>query len=318
MNSRVSPGPCAQHAVGVRGALERAQHRGADRDHAPTPRPRPRDKVGRHGRHLVPLGMHHMVLDSLCPDRQEGAGADVQRDEGMLDLTLRQRRHQRRGEMQRRGRRRDRARPAREQRLIVVAIARVAAARPLDVGRQRHRAIGLELPDQTALVAREPQRDLAPFAPAEHLARKIRREFQAIARPALARGPRERPPAPALLAGVQGHLDHALAASADEAGRQHPGVVEHQQVARLEQVRQIEHAPVLQACLVRRPGALRNRAAAPAAARSARAAGGSRTARCARAAERRCASEARAGLPAWRARPPTRSSRRRRRAARSP
>jgi hypothetical protein len=124
----------AKPAGGVRGALERAQHRGADRDDAATPGPRPRHKVSRHGRHLVPLGMHHMVLDSLCPDRQEGAGADVQRDEGMLDAALRQRRHQRRGEMQRRGRRRDRARPTCEQRLVVVAIARVAAARPLDVG----------------------------------------------------------------------------------------------------------------------------------------------------------------------------------------
>jgi hypothetical protein len=49
--------------------------------------------------------------------------------------------------------------------------------------------------------------------------------------------------------GVQGHLDRALAAPANQAARQHAGVVEHQKVGRLEQIRKIEHPPMLQALI---------------------------------------------------------------------
>src|SRR5204862_6498702 len=54
----------------------------------------------------------------------------------------------------------------------------------------------------------------------------------------------ERPPAPQPLALVQRRADAGFAPPALELRRNHPGVVEHQHVARPQDAWQIEHAPV--------------------------------------------------------------------------
>src|SRR5260370_41617809 len=83
-----------------------------------------------------------MPFDVVHPHRLEGAGADVQGDEGMANSPFLERGKNVRVEMQARGRRGDCARSARIDGLIALEIAafRLAA----DVGRQGRLAVRLE------------------------------------------------------------------------------------------------------------------------------------------------------------------------------
>ena len=73
------------------------------------------------GGDLAAFGMHAVLRDVVGAHRQEGAGADMQRDGDALDAALLQRLEQRRREMQPGGRRRDRAVVGGEDGLVVAA-----------------------------------------------------------------------------------------------------------------------------------------------------------------------------------------------------
>jgi hypothetical protein len=122
--------------------FERAQARRADRDDAAARRARAHDRRRRRRAHLVALAVHDVLGDALGAHRLERAGADVQRHRGALDAARGERGEQLGVEVQRRSRRRDRARPLGEDGLVARAVARVVGA--LDVRRQRHVAMALE------------------------------------------------------------------------------------------------------------------------------------------------------------------------------
>ena len=62
-------------------ALEQAERGGAHRHDAPAPGARRLEALAGGGGDLAPLGMHLVVARVLGLDRQEGAGAHMQRDE---------------------------------------------------------------------------------------------------------------------------------------------------------------------------------------------------------------------------------------------
>ena len=231
-----------------RGAFEEAQTRRADRDDAAAPSARRIDPLRHRGSHNAPFGVHPMLARVIRLDRQKGAGSDMQGHGQPIDPARGNPIEQRRGEMQPGRRRRDRALLFREHRLIVGAVARVAvrelSARAFDIGRQRHRAVPSERLAKGRPLAVEAQRDLALGALLGHLGREVRSEIDMVAR--------AQPPgalgiaAPHTTAEVprQRDLDRRLPAPADETGRDHLGVVEHQEIARPQQFGQIGDMPV--------------------------------------------------------------------------
>src|SRR5262245_10032174 len=80
----------------------------ADGDDLPSPALHPIQRVSGFGRDRAMLGMHTMTFRVLRPHRQEGAGADVKRDEMLGNASARERSEQPAGEMKTSGRRGDR------------------------------------------------------------------------------------------------------------------------------------------------------------------------------------------------------------------
>ena len=183
-----------------------------------------------------------------------------------------ERRDQPVGEVQRRGRRRDRAFLAREHRLI---IGRGRPRRPArlrgDIGRQRHPPGALEqqLDRLVAMEMRAGPRRPRRCSTAD--AATPVAEIDPVAEPAAAWRCGRTPTSsrgPSRLCSVAPIL--RLAAPALELGRDDLGVVEHQHVAGPQQRRQVEHRAVGDLARPRPAAAAPNRAAAPGAARSGR------------------------------------------------
>ncbi len=138
------PGKRPHHAGVIRGGLQQAKRGGADGDHPPGLSVGGVDGVGGGGGNLPPFGMHLVVVGVVHLDRQEGPGPDMQGqpfDGGARRL---HRLKKPRREMQPRRRCRDGAGNIGEQGLVVVLIFRVTTLFPLDVGRQRHNAVGIQ------------------------------------------------------------------------------------------------------------------------------------------------------------------------------
>ena len=146
-------------------------------------------------------------------------------------------------------RRGDRALDPGEDRLIIAPVARVAAARALDVGRQRHRAMTGERRAERVAVEVEVQGHVALGMLLRDGRGEILGESEAIAdmQPASAFG--EGAPRPAALISVKGDIDRCRAAPRDEPRRDHLGVVANEQVARAQQRREICDPPVCETSL---------------------------------------------------------------------
>jgi hypothetical protein len=87
-NSRVSAAPGRTVPSCAARALERPERGRADGDDPAASAPHLADQPRRRLRDLVPLGVHAVVADVLGLHRREGAGPDVQRDEGAPDAAL--------------------------------------------------------------------------------------------------------------------------------------------------------------------------------------------------------------------------------------
>ena len=200
------------------------------------------------------------------------------------------------GEMQARGRRRDRAFVAREQGLVVGAVLLVGLALERDIRRQRHvAALGDGLVQHRPVEGKR-QRHLAALALAldrgvelaEEADLALLAEADDVAGASFFAGrtkARQREPSSR---SVKRRLDLRLGVAADAPARQprrdHARVVDHQRIAGIEQVRQIAHAAVVELRRAARPHHQEPRRVARhgrAAARCARAADRSRTDRCA-------------------------------------
>ena len=204
------------------------------------------------------FGVHAVLFDGVGLHRQERARADMQRDRVQADAARLQPRHELVGEMQTRGRRRDRAFVVREQRLVVGAVVVVRRAARRDVGRQRHvAALGDRLVEHRT-VEREREGDLAALALrldarielAEKADLALVAEAHGIADGEPLRRLHERAPARAVEAFDEIRLDRRFRAASDappmQARRDHPRVVDDELVAGAQQLRQVAHDAILE------------------------------------------------------------------------
>ncbi len=124
-------------AVRASRRFERAHGRRADRDDAMSFAFRPMHAFGGVRGDLHPLEIHPMLFDAIDFHGLERAEADVQRHARDLDAPRRDGGEQLAGEVEARGRRRDRAGALRENGLVVDRVLCVRdAAGAVDVGRQ--------------------------------------------------------------------------------------------------------------------------------------------------------------------------------------
>ena len=129
MKSLVSPAKGRTSPVSAAADFEEAQAGRAEGDDAAAGAPGRGDALGGRGRKDAPFAVHMMLARVVGLDRQKGAGADMQGQAREADAASRQCLDQRRGEMQAGGGRGDGTLGAGEDRLVIGAVARVAAAR---------------------------------------------------------------------------------------------------------------------------------------------------------------------------------------------
>src|SRR5438552_6405574 len=252
-------GPGLDPAVFARGTFQEAQRRRADSHDPPSAFPCCIERDRRLAAHGAGLGMHLVVGGVVGLHRQEGAGADMKRDEAALDTLGIERSKQLRSEMQSSGGCGDRALLPGVDGLVVAAVALVIVALRGDIRRQRNVADGMHCLVEEWAGKVEAEQHLARLAlldqrrvePAEKAGILVMAEMDAISgRDALTR-PHKGLPAVRRHPHMQRGLDlgHRLAAPADafQLRRNDLGVVEHQHVAVLKQRRQIAHRSIFQA-----------------------------------------------------------------------
>ena len=198
--------------------------------------------------------MHLVVGGIVGLDRQEGAGPDVQGYGMGRDAFRLERRHQRRGEMQARGRGGDRAVPFGEQGLVVGQVAVVLGSYGRDIGGQGHDPDIADRVIQRRTRQVETQGHQPVLVLVDHGGVEAAEQAGGVCTPALPRLHEGRPDGGGV-AVVQGGLDgHGQGfapgpdplAHAGQPGRDHPGVVEHQGIAGAQEVGQVADDVVTQ------------------------------------------------------------------------
>ena len=179
--------------------------------------------------------MHLVVARILDFDRQKGAGTDMQGQRRPADAALGERVEQRGCEVETGGGRGDGALGAGKDRLVIPPVARVAAARPLDIGRQRHRAVmGQRLAQQPGFEVELQDHVAFGMFLGDHGGKSLG-EDDTVAGSQPARSLCKGAPHTAAEIAVECHLDRCRPATPDEPRRDHLGVVEDEQVARPQQ-----------------------------------------------------------------------------------
>jgi hypothetical protein len=98
-----------------------------------------------------------MIARIGCLDRQKSAGPDMQSQCGPADALPSKPLEESGSKVKSGGGRRNGPLGASEDRLIILAVARITAARSPDVGRQRHRAVASERLPKSGRIELEPQ-----------------------------------------------------------------------------------------------------------------------------------------------------------------
>ncbi len=218
----------------ARRAFQRAHTGSAHRDHPPATGPASGDRIDHILADLQPLAMHEVIFDTLDPHRLKGAGAYMQGNESALDALFGDGREQRLIEMQPRGRRCHGAGAFGIYGLIALAVG--GFVRPVDIGRQRHMAGSLQQRQHFFGKAQLEQR----IVTSQHLG--FAATVDQNRRAGLGRFTRthmgQYPMA------IQYALDQyfQLAAGSllpEQPRRNHPGIVEHHQIARAQIFQQI-------------------------------------------------------------------------------
>ncbi|MCY1430792.1 hypothetical protein D9M71_467470 [compost metagenome] len=185
--------------------------------------------------------VHPVLFDALHPHRLEGAGADVQGDERGFHALRADRLEQRLVEVQPGGGCGHRAGALGVDRLVALAVVRFV--RTIDVGRQRHVADPLQQRQHFLGEAQLEQRVVA----LQHL--RLAAALDEDGRARLGRFARTHVGQHAVAVQHAFDEDFQLAAGsllAEQARRDHPGIVEHHQVARAQQFQHIGELPVRQ------------------------------------------------------------------------
>jgi len=184
-----------------------------------------------------------MVVGIAGLHRQEGARADVERQRFASDPGRAERIEQRGGEVQRRGRRRDRAVLPREHRLVIGPVGFVGPALAGDIGRQRHRARAFE--QQLDLLVADKGEDEAAVGKAILGDRRDpRTEVDRFADAQPLGVAHERLPAAQIDTLVQRGADFGVPAMSLKLRRDHACVVEDEAVAGPQPLRQVAHAGI--------------------------------------------------------------------------
>ncbi|CAD5375534.1 hypothetical protein OF001_U10221 [Pseudomonas sp. OF001] len=224
-----------QLAITRRG-FQRAHAGGAHRDHPAAARPAGVHRIHHVLADLQPLAVHVVVLDALDAYRLEGASADVQGDEGGVHALFADRGEQTIVEVQAGGGRGHRTGLALVGVDGLVALAVGVLVGAVDVRRQRHVAHALEQHQHRLGEAQLEQRVVA----GEHLGLAAAVDVDQAARLGRLAGTHMGQHAPL----VEQALDEDLQATAggllaEQPRRDHPGVVEHHQVAGTQVVQQV-------------------------------------------------------------------------------
>ena len=231
------------------GGLQRAHDRGAHRYHAAAAGARCAHLLDQCRTDVEPFAVHAVFVDVVHAHRLERTGTDMQRHVAEFDAAVAQRGKQRIVEVQARGRRRDRAQFAREHGLVALVV--VLPGRTLYVGRQRQAPDLLQPAFQRIRDVEAQLVELAVAADHFRLAAGI--QVNAAARLGRLAGAHLRP------RGVlrQQALDQDLHAAAafllpEQARRNHAGVVENQQIARLQPFGQVADVAIRERRVARR------------------------------------------------------------------
>src|SRR5579862_1756143 len=232
------PGCKAVLPASERRRLERPYDRSTDRNHPAASSPRLRDRLTGGSAHRRLLRVQYVRGHLVRAQRLEGTRTHMQGNEAQAHSPRRERRHQRLIEVQACGRRCDRARLAREDALIALAIG--GRDRAADVGRQRDLTETIEKFQRRPGNGDTPE---FPFAADDAHRAACGCDLEAGTDRLARRELHQR------LRRLRGALEKDFDAPAggllsDQTGGDDTRVVEHQQVASLELARQIAHLAV--------------------------------------------------------------------------
>ena len=227
--------------------LQRAHHGGPYRHHRAAFAPRRRHRQCSLLGYRVTLPVHHVVLDPRAANGREGVGSHVQRHLRHHDPALPEPPQQLGREVQSGGGRGRGAGMLGVHRLVALGIGGVRG--PVDVGRQRHRAMPLQVCRIDRAIEGQQHRAV-PVRRRRHRCRQAIRERHRVAAVAgePARAPGERPPAGAAAGGIQEQKRHfpPPVQATGETRMQHPGVVQHHDAARRQPCRQLAYPRMVQ------------------------------------------------------------------------
>ena len=241
--------PGGETPVLRRGALQEPQRGGADADHTPTRRPGGVDPPSDLGGDLTPFRMHPVLAQVLGLDRKEGARAHVQGHARQVDARSRQAVEELRSEMQTGRRRRHRALPPGVNRLVVAAVTVILAPFGGDVGRQGHFPDpgdgGVEIRPRHG----EIQGEFAGLALRRNTGGQVA-EPKFVSLGDLLPRPHEGPPGPLghplVKRGLHGDVGTRAQPASTQPRRDHPGLVDHQDIAASQQGREAPHRVIRQ------------------------------------------------------------------------
>ncbi|MNX25771.1 hypothetical protein D3C86_558240 [compost metagenome] len=229
-----------EHAI-ARGTFQRTHAGGADGNYSTTARTARRDCIDHVLADFQPLGVHVVIFKLLDAHRLERPRAHVQRDESGLNALGRNRFHQRLIEMQPRRRRRHRTEFLGVHGLITLAIR--AFVRAVYIRRQRHVPDAIKQRQHFFSEAQLEQRIVTRkhFCLATTVDKNLRTRLRRLAGTHMGQH--------AMRIEHPLNEDFQLAARGflpEQPRRNHPGIVEHHQIARAQMLKQISELTVCQ------------------------------------------------------------------------
>ena len=249
MNNRVSPAKGPDLAIFggstfSRGAGSSCRPRRCARRRAARPQCVRRSPCRQH----TPFGMHLVIARVGCLNRQKSAGSDMKGECRPADPAAGECLQQSFGEVQSGCRRGHAHLGPGKHRLIIGTVARIAAARTLDVRRQRHRTVACQRLAECLPFKIEAQSHVAlGVLLGDKRGEVPHEEDDVVADPEPSRALGKRAPGTAAEIAMERDLDRRCSAASLEPGRNHFSIVEDEQIARAQQLRQIRDAPVVEA-----------------------------------------------------------------------
>ena len=226
--------PIGVHDAGVvNRAFEKAHGGRADSDDSPAGLPHGIDPRRRLPGDLSPLPLHLVFPHRVRADRHERAGADMQRKGNTPDSCCGEGLEQSLREVQPGGRGGDGPGMEGEDGLIVAAVALIRMTP--DVGWQRHDSVAIEMGQKLLPGHADIENDGSARLPGDDSGRHLARQRDRLPRLELAGRARENPPQATALTTHGRHLDRGAGTLPAHPDGHDPGIVDHENVARIEE-----------------------------------------------------------------------------------